>query len=73
MKRGGLIDYEIALILTKHGKAATLNALARMLSLTQSELKSILDEIIVEGSGSSASKCGLNPVMTIDRLAQEVR
>src|SRR5262245_17264202 len=39
------LEYEVALLLAKYGKAAVLNALAAKIQLSQDELESLLKEI----------------------------
>jgi hypothetical protein len=66
MAAAKFLDYEVALLLAKHGKTAVLNALSRKLQLTPEQLEAILQTPLNDKLPSRSKK---NP-FALDLVAQ---
>ncbi len=70
MSYSKFLDYEVALLLAKHGESALLGALAKQLKLTPEQLEAFLQSPPARKSGARSTQRSL-PSDLITQLAQE--
>lgn len=70
MSYSKFLDYEVALLLAKHGESALLGALAKQLKLTPEQLEAFLQSPPARKSGARSTKRSLLSDL-VTRLAQE--